>query len=159
MSKEELRETRAQEESEITSEITEESLNELRKIRRDKLKALQEAGRNPFLIEKWDVTAHSMDIKDNFDAMEDQEVSCAGRIMAFRNMGKASFFDKSFISSQYRISIFLTNVKKKSETVQPRPPHLPRGLLFADSLTARCKAGFISDQYANWLQVQPAAAR
>ena len=47
MSKEELRETRAQEESEITSEITEESLNELRKIRRDKLKALQEAGRNP----------------------------------------------------------------------------------------------------------------
>ena len=93
MSKEELRETRAQEESEITSEITEESLNELRKIRRDKLKALQEAGRNPFLIEKWDVTAHSMDIKDNFDAMEDQEVSCAGRIMAFRNMGKASFID------------------------------------------------------------------
>ena len=74
-------------------ELTEESLNELRKIRRDKLKALQEAGRNPFLIEKWDVTAHSMDIRDNFDAMEDQEVSCAGRIMAFRNMGKASFID------------------------------------------------------------------
>ncbi len=44
-------------------------------------------------MEKWDVTAHSMDIKDNFDAMEDQEVSCAGRIMAFRNMGKASFID------------------------------------------------------------------
>ena len=74
-------------------ELTEESLNELRKIRRDKLKALQEAGRNPFLIEKWDVTAHSMDIRDNFDAMEEQEVSCAGRIMAFRNMGKASFID------------------------------------------------------------------
>ncbi|MFR1698228.1 MAG: lysine--tRNA ligase [Anaerovoracaceae bacterium] len=73
--------------------MSEESLNELRKIRRDKLKALQEAGRNPFLEEKWDVTAHSKDIKDNFDAMEDQEVSCAGRIMAFRNMGKASFID------------------------------------------------------------------
>lgn len=77
----------------IHEEVTEESLNELRKIRRDKLKALQEAGRNPFLEEKWDVTAHSLDIKDNFDAMEDQEVSCAGRIMAFRNMGKASFID------------------------------------------------------------------
>ncbi len=74
-------------------ELSEENLNELRKIRREKLKNLQDAGRNPFLMEKWDVTAHSMDIKDNFDAMEDQEVSCAGRIMAFRNMGKASFID------------------------------------------------------------------
>ena len=79
--------------SEEETEVSEESLNELRKIRRDKLKALQDAGRNPFLVEKWDVTAHSMDIKENFDAMEDQEVSCAGRIMAFRNMGKASFID------------------------------------------------------------------
>ena len=74
-------------------ENTEENLNELRRIRREKLKALQEAGRNPFREEKWEVTAHSMDIKENFDAMEDQEVSCAGRIMAFRNMGKASFID------------------------------------------------------------------
>ena len=76
--------------SEEETEVSEESLNELRKIRREKLKALQDAGRNPFLVEKWDVTAHSMDIKENFDAMEDQEVSCAGRIMAFRNMGKAA---------------------------------------------------------------------
>ena len=74
-------------------ELSEDNLNELRKIRREKLKNLQDAGRNPFLLEKWDITAHSMDIKDNFDAMEDQEVSCAGRIMAFRNMGKASFID------------------------------------------------------------------
>lgn len=88
---EELKNTQAPEEQEV--EVTEESLNELRKIRRDKLKALQEAGRNPFLQETWDVTAHSMDIKDNFLAMEEQEVSCAGRIMAFRNMGKASFID------------------------------------------------------------------
>ena len=88
---EELKNTQAPEEQEV--EVTEESLNELRKIRRDKLKALQEAGRNRFLQETWDVTAHSMDIKDNFLAMEEQEVSCAGRIMAFRNMGKASFID------------------------------------------------------------------
>ncbi len=88
-----MEETRVEVNPEVQEETSEENLNELRKIRRDKLKALQEAGRNPFLIEDWDVTAHSMDIKDNFDAMEDQEVSCAGRIMAFRNMGKASFID------------------------------------------------------------------
>ena len=75
------------------TEVSEESLNEQRKIRREKLKALQEAGRNPFLQESWNVTAHSMDIKDNFEAMEEEEVSCAGRIMAFRDMGKASFID------------------------------------------------------------------
>ena len=74
-------------------ELTEENISEQRKIRREKLKKLQEAGRNPFVHETWDVTAHSMDIKDNFDAMEDEEVSCAGRIMAFRQMGKASFID------------------------------------------------------------------
>ena len=90
MSTEEIRDKATSAEQE---EVSEESLNELRKIRREKLKALQDAGRNPFLQEKWDVTAHSKDIKDNFFAMEDQEVSCAGRIMAFRNMGKASFID------------------------------------------------------------------
>ena len=74
-------------------ELSEENLNEQRLIRREKLKKLQEAGRNPFVNETWDVTAHSMDIKDNFDAMEDQEVSCAGRIMAFRRMGKMAFVD------------------------------------------------------------------
>lgn len=73
--------------------LTEEKINEQRQIRREKLKALREAGRDPFLQETWDVTAHSMDIKDNFEAMEDQAVSCAGRIMAFRNMGKASFIN------------------------------------------------------------------
>ena len=88
-----MEETRVEVNPEVQEELTEENLNELRKIRREKLKALQEAGRNPFLVEDWDVTAHSKDIKDNFDAMEDQEVSCAGRIMAFRNMGKASFID------------------------------------------------------------------
>ena len=71
----------------------EQDLSEQRKIRRQKLKDLQEAGRNPYLNETWDVTAHSQDIKDNFEALEDQEVSCAGRIMSKRVMGKAAFFD------------------------------------------------------------------
>ena len=70
-----------------------EDVSEQRQIRREKLKALQEAGRNPFLQETWDVTAHSRDIKDNYVAMEGEEVSIAGRIMTKRVMGKASFFD------------------------------------------------------------------
>lgn len=79
--------------AETEVEISEEGLNELRQIRRDKLKKLQEMGRNPFLVETWDVKNHSMDIKDNFEQMEGQGVSCAGRIMAKRQMGKASFID------------------------------------------------------------------
>lgn len=76
-----------------TEELSEEKLSEQRVIRREKLKKLQEMGRNPFLHERWDVDAYSMDIKDNFDEMEGKKVSCAGRIMANRHMGKASFID------------------------------------------------------------------
>ena len=67
------------------------NLNELLQIRRDKLKELQEAGRDPFVITKYDVTHHSTDVKDNYDAMEGKEVSIAGRLMSKRVMGKASF--------------------------------------------------------------------
>lgn len=74
-------------------ELTEEGLNEQRKIRREKLKALQEAGRNPYLAEKWEVSAYSQDIKDQFAEMDGKEVSIAGRMMAKRGMGKASFID------------------------------------------------------------------
>ena len=76
-----------------TEELSEEKLSEQRVIRREKLTKLQETGRNPFLHERWDVDAYSMDIKDNFDEMEGKKVSCAGRIMANRHMGKASFID------------------------------------------------------------------
>ena len=68
-------------------------MNELRQVRREKLKKLQDMGRNPFLVETWDVTNYSKDIKDNFDEMEGKGVTCAGRIMAKRQMGKASFID------------------------------------------------------------------
>ena len=67
------------------------NLNELLQIRRDKLKELQEAGRDPFVITKYDVTHHSTDVKDNYDEMEGKEVSIAGRLMSKRVMGKASF--------------------------------------------------------------------
>jgi lysyl-tRNA synthetase class 2 len=74
-------------------EVTEEQLNELRQIRRDKLTKLREAGRDPFVNESWNVSNYSGEIKDDFEAFEDKEVSVAGRIMAFRHMGKASFVD------------------------------------------------------------------
>ncbi|NLK71958.1 MAG: lysine--tRNA ligase, partial [Clostridiales bacterium] len=69
------------------------SLSEVLQVRRDKLKDLREKGRDPFLVEKYDVTDYSEDIKSRFDEMEGKEVSIAGRIMAKRQMGKASFID------------------------------------------------------------------
>ena len=60
-------------------------------IKRDKLKTLQEEGRDPFQIVKYDVSHHSSDIKDGFDELEGKEVSVAGRMMFKRVMGKASF--------------------------------------------------------------------
>ena len=68
-----------------------ENVNELLQIRRDKLKELQEAGKNPFVITKYNVTHHSVDIKNNYDKLEGQEVAVAGRMMSKRVMGKASF--------------------------------------------------------------------
>ena len=67
------------------------NVNELLQIRRDKLKELQEAGRDPFVITKYDVTHHSAEIKDQYEKLEGQEVSIAGRLMSKRIMGKASF--------------------------------------------------------------------
>lgn len=69
------------------------SLSEVLQVRRDKLNDLREKGRDPFLVEKYDVTDYSEDIKNRFDEMEGKEVSIAGRIMAKRQMGKASFID------------------------------------------------------------------
>ncbi len=75
----------------VTEEMTEEKLSEILQIRRDKLAALKEAGKDPFEIVKYDVTANSAEIFANFEAMEGKEVSVAGRMMSRRIMGKASF--------------------------------------------------------------------
>ena len=66
-------------------------INQLRKVRREKLAELQANGQDPFLITKYDATAHAADIKENFEEMEGKQVSLAGRIMQKRVMGKASF--------------------------------------------------------------------
>ena len=66
-------------------------LNQLRKVRREKLADLQANGKDPFVITKFDQTHHSMEIKDNFEEMEGKTVTIAGRMMSKRVMGKASF--------------------------------------------------------------------
>jgi len=71
----------------------EQDLNQLLKIRREKLKTLQEEGKDPFRITTYDQTEHSTDIKNHFEEMEGKEVSIAGRMMSKRVMGKASFCD------------------------------------------------------------------
>lgn len=71
--------------------MAEQSLNEILKIRREKLAELKEAGKDPFEITKYDQTHHSQEIKDHFEELEGKEVSIAGRMMFKRVMGKASF--------------------------------------------------------------------
>ncbi|MGN0673864.1 MAG: lysine--tRNA ligase [Anaerovoracaceae bacterium] len=86
-------------------ELTAKEINEQRQIKRDKLEELRAMGRDPFVHETWDVTAHSRDIRDNFESLEEQPVSVAGRIMAKRRMGKVAFVDLQ--DKQGRIQIFV----------------------------------------------------
>lgn len=72
-------------------QVKEQDINQLLKVRREKLADLQAAGKNPFEITKYDVTHHSMEIKDNFAELEGKTVTVAGRVMSKRVMGKASF--------------------------------------------------------------------
>ena len=72
-------------------QMTQDEVNELIKIRYEKLERLQAEGKDPFQIVKYDVTHHSDEIRDNFDKLEGKEVSIAGRLMSKRIMGKASF--------------------------------------------------------------------
>ena len=74
-----------------TRNTQEQDINQLLKVRREKLAALQENGKDPFLITKYDVTHHSLEIQEEFDALEGQTVCIAGRVMSKRVMGKASF--------------------------------------------------------------------
>ncbi len=71
--------------------VQEPDLNQLRKVRREKLAELQQNGKDPFQITKYDQTHHSQEIKDNYDELEGKQVSVAGRMMSKRVMGKASF--------------------------------------------------------------------
>ena len=78
-------------------------LREILQIRRDKLKALQDEGMNPFEITRYDVTHHAQEVKDHFDALEGQTVSLGGRLMSKRGMGKVSFCDLQDKSGRIQI--------------------------------------------------------
>jgi Lysyl-tRNA synthetase (class II) len=82
----------------------EQNLNEMLKIRREKLTKLMESGKNPYLIEKYNYTHHSDEIKDNYDELEGERVSVAGRLMSRRGHGKVTFFDLQ--DSNGRIQLF-----------------------------------------------------
>ena len=87
----------------MAEQNTQQDLREILQIRRDKLKALQDAGMNPFEITRYDVTHHAQEVKDNFDALEGQTVSLGGRLMSQRGMGKVSFCDLQDKSGRIQI--------------------------------------------------------
>ena len=67
--------------------VQEQDLNQLRKVRREKLAELQESGRDPFVITKYNQTHHSVEVKENYEELEGKQVSIAGRMMSKRVMG------------------------------------------------------------------------
>ena len=89
-------------------------ISQLKQIRRDKLAALQEAGKDPFVITKFDQTHHSLEIKEHFDTLEDKEVSVAGRQMFKRVMGKASFLNLRDLQGDIQIYVARDSVGEES---------------------------------------------
>lgn len=84
--------------------------NQLLTVRREKLAALQEAGKDPFQITKFDVTHHSQDVKDQFDVLEGKKVTIAGRMMFKRVMGKASFCNVQDLKGSIQCYVARDNV-------------------------------------------------
>ena len=89
-------------------------LNHVLKARRDKLAELQAAGKDPFQITKYDVTAHSMDIKDNYEQWEGKEAAIAGRMMFKRVMGKASFCNVQDLKGSIQVYVARDSVGEES---------------------------------------------
>ncbi|MCM1186719.1 MAG: lysine--tRNA ligase [Lachnoclostridium sp.] len=101
--------------SEKTNEnVQEQDINQLLKVRRDKLAALQEAGKDPFLITKYDMTHHSADIKAHYEESEGKTVRIAGRIMSKRIMGKASFCNIQDLAGDIQVYVARDSVGEES---------------------------------------------
>ncbi len=98
------------EENRVQPEQTEKELSEILQIRRDKLKKLQEDGRNPFAVTKFTRTHYSADIKSNYETLENQDVVVAGRIMSKRGMGKAVFADLQDDKGKIQIYVRMNDV-------------------------------------------------
>lgn len=89
-------------------------INQLLKVRREKLTELQKEGKDPFQITKYNVTHHSMKIKEHFDTLESQEVSIAGRMMFKRVMGKASFCNIQDLQGNIQAYVARDNIGEES---------------------------------------------
>lgn len=92
----------------------EQDVNALLKVRHEKLVNLQEAGKDPFQITKYDVTVHSQDIRDRYDELEGQEVSLAGRMMFKRVMGKASFCNIQDLKGKMQLYVARDEIGEES---------------------------------------------
>ena len=97
---------------------TQQELSELLQIRRDKLKSLQESGNDPYKITTSDRDTLAKDITDNFEEMENKDVCIAGRIMSWRDMGKASFIDVFDRSGRMQVYVRINDVGEDTYKVQ-----------------------------------------
>ncbi len=128
-------------------ELSEKEIGEQRQIKRNKLADLREMGRDPFKEETFDVSAHSGDIKENFDAMEDEEVRVAGRIMAFRRMGKVGFIDMQ--DKQGRIQIFVARDNIGTEEYEFFKKYDVGDIVGVEGVVFKTKTGEISVRAMN----------
>ena len=90
------------------------SLSELLQIRRNKLSELQERGQDPFTITKFDVTHHSVEVKERFEELEGQSVRLAGRLMSKRGMGKAVFADLQDVAGRIQLYVRIDDVGEEA---------------------------------------------
>ena len=98
----------------VQNNIQEQDIGQLLKVRREKLTALQQEGKDPFRLTKYDVTNHSSEIKANFEAFDSKIVSVAGRMMSKRVMGKASFCNVQDSQGSIQAYVARDNVGEES---------------------------------------------
>ena len=94
--------------------VQEQDIHQLLKVKREKLANLQQAGKDPFQITKYDVTHHSTDIKNNFEELEGKTVRIAGRIMSKRVMGKASFCNVQDLPGNIQVYVARDSIGEES---------------------------------------------
>ena len=96
------------------TKVQEQDIHQLLKVKREKLANLQEAGKDPFQITKYDVTHHSTDIKNNFEELEGKTVRIAGRVMSKRVMGKASFCNVQDLPGNIQVYVARDSIGEES---------------------------------------------